>query len=84
MALEIVFPALTYVGKANFHVNFEQIDSKCFVNYVRLAVSKEADRYKSRPLFPRKSRTHGRAKRVKGKGDSMPSLAGAHIPHKGT
>ena len=43
MALDIVFPALSYVEKANNHVKFEQIDSKCYINNVRLAVSKEAD-----------------------------------------
>ena len=43
MALDIVFPALSYVEKANNHVKFAQIDSKCYINNVRLAVSKEAD-----------------------------------------
>ena len=43
MALDIVFPALAYVEKADLHVNFEQIDRKCHVNNVGvgLAVSKE-------------------------------------------
>ena len=45
MALEFVFPALVYVEKANFHVNYEQIDSKWYVNMFRLAVNKEADRW---------------------------------------
>ena len=67
MALEFVFPALVYVEKANFHVNYEQIDSKWHVNNFMLSVSEEADRFKSRPLFPRKSLFDGRAKRCMGK-----------------
>ena len=48
-ALEFVFPTVTYREKANFHVIFEQIDSKCPIKNVGLAVNKEADREKSRP-----------------------------------
>ena len=54
-------------GKGQFPRNFEQIDSKCPVNNVGLAVNKEADRFKSRPSFPRKSLFNGRAKRSMGK-----------------
>ena len=68
MALEFVFPALIYVEKANFHVNYGQIDSKWYVNNFRLAVNNEADRFKSGPSFSRKSLFDGRAKRCMGKG----------------
>ena len=67
MAIDFVFPALTYGEKANFHVNHEQNDSKWYVNNFRLSVNKEADRFKSRPSFPRKSLFNGRAKRSMGK-----------------
>ena len=68
MAVDFAFPALIYVEKANFHLNYGQIDSKWYVNNFRLAVNKEADRFKTGLYFPRKSLFDGRAKRCMGKG----------------
>ena len=58
-------------------IDYEEIDSKCCVNNLSLAVNKEADRFKSRPLF-----SSFRARNdLRGKNVFIRSLACAHIPY---